>query len=137
MKWGLRILGCFDIITFLLFINNKFLFFLETFGELQFSMLQKINSIIEILVLLCFLITGVLLLIQKRSGLIFSFILIPLRFIFLYFTLDIISYLAYSFGLSKIISTAYFQSNWLLCLLFTEIMRTTFSTYWYFKLSRI
>ncbi|TKB99233.1 hypothetical protein [Pedobacter cryophilus] len=136
MKWGLRLFGCFDIITFLLFVKAKTLYLLTAFGEMQFYIPQKAIAIWEIIVLLSFLLSGILLFQQKKSGLIFSCIQIPFRFIYLYFSVDVFSYLAYYLGFKFEISTANFQNNWFYLLLLLEVMRYSLSAYWYNKLNQ-
>ena len=135
MKWGMRILGCFDLITFLIFIYPKFLFLVCTF-TIGFSVPQKAGVISEILILLLFALSGYLIFTLKKSGFIISFILIPFRFVYGYFSFDFLSYLAYHFDFKNEISTATFQNNWFYFLLISEIMRYTISAYWYNKLNQ-
>ena len=135
MKWGLRLFGCFDIITFLLFAKAKTLYLTTAFSQLQFFIPQKASAIWELLVLLSFLFSGILLFQQKKSGLILSFIQIPIRFIYLYFTLDFLSYLAYQLGFNYEISTASFQNLWFYVLLISEVLRYLLSAMWYQKLA--
>jgi len=133
MKWGLRIFGLLDAITFLIFISAKINFLLNTFN-LSYSLSDKIGAIWEVLILLLFIITGILLLFKPQLGLSFSFLLIPFRIIFLYFSLDFLSFATYYLGYTEFISTAIFNQSWFYVLLTTEILRYTFSFYWYYKL---
>lgn len=136
MKWGLRLLGVFDILTFLLFIKPKLLFLSASFSFLPFSILQKTNALFEVILLLLFLASGILLFLQKKSGLIFSFILIPFRFSFLYFSLDFLSHLAYFLSANQWIAPISFPSYWFYMLLLAEITRYALSVYWYYKLTK-
>jgi len=135
MKWGMRILGCLDLITFLIFIYPKFLFLISTF-TINFSIPQKAGAIGEILVLLLFALSGYLIFKLKKSGFIISFILIPFRFVYGYFSFDFLSYLAYCSGFKNEISTDVFQNNWFYFLLVSEVMRYCLSAYWYSKLNQ-
>jgi hypothetical protein len=136
MKWGLRLLGVFDILTFLLFIKPKLLFLSASFSFLPFSILQKTNALFEVILLLLFLTSGILLFLQKKSGLIFSFILIPFRFSFLYFSLDFLSHLAYFLSANQWIAPISFPPYWFYMLLLAEITRYALSVYWYYKLTK-
>ncbi len=136
MKWGLRFLGILDVITFLIFIKPKLFFLSETFNSTSFSILQKTNSLFDFLLLLMFLMSGILLLQQKSLGLILSFFLIPFRFSFLYFSLDFISHLAYLENYNQFIYSFFYQNYWFYFLLLTEIIRYSFSVYWYYKLTK-
>lgn len=136
MKRGLRLFGCFDSITFLLFIKAKILYLTTTYSQIQFFIPQKAGAILESIILSSFLFSGILLFQQKKSGLIFSFIQIPFRFIYLYFSFDFLSYLAYYLGFELEVSTTNFQNVWFYFLLIAEIMRYSFSTYWYNKLNQ-
>lgn len=136
MKWGLRLLGALDILTFLLFIKSKFLFLYTTFNYLQFSSLQKTNALFEVILLLLFLISGILWFQQKKSGIILSFILIPFRFSFLYFSFDFLSHLAYFLSVNQWIAPITFPSYWFYILLLAEIIRYALSVYWYYKLTK-
>ena len=135
MKWGMRILGCLDLITFLIFIYPKFLFLISTF-TIGFSILQKAGVISEILILLLFDLSGYLIFTLKKSGFIISFILIPFRFTYSYFSFDFFSYLAYHSDFKNEISTAGFQNNWFYFLLFSEVLRYSISAYWFNKLNQ-
>ena len=135
MKWGMRILGCLDLFTFLIFIYPKFLFLISTF-TIGFSIPQKAGAIGEILVLLLFALSGYLIITLKKSGFIISFVLIPFRFVYGYFSFDFLSYLAYYFGFKNDISTASFQNNWFYFLLISEIVKYSISAYWYNKLNQ-
>ncbi|MBU0695149.1 MAG: hypothetical protein KKE39_01295 [Bacteroidetes bacterium] len=136
MKWGLRFLGCCDILTFFIFIIPKTQFFIQTFEYQNFSMAQKASALWEVLVLLFFLSSGTLLILNKKSGLLFSFILIPFRVAFLYFSFDFISYLLYHLGYQTLVSSAPFQSYWFWFLLITEVLRYTYSLFVYYRLSK-
>ena len=136
MKWGLRLLGALDILTFLLFIKSKLSFLSTTFNFLQFSILQKTNALFEVILLILFLTSGILLFQQKKLGLILSFVLIPFRFSFLYFSLDFLSHLAYFLSSNQWIAPISFPSYWFYVLLFTEIIRYALSVYWYYKLTK-
>ena len=135
MKWGMRILGCLDLITFLIFIYPKFLFLISTF-TIAFSISQKAGAIGEILVLFLFALSGYLIFTLKKSGFIISFTLIPFRFVYGYFSFDFLSYLAYHSDFKNEISTASFQNNWFYFLLISEIVRYSISAYWYNKLNQ-
>jgi hypothetical protein len=134
MKWGMRFLGCLDLITFLIFISPKLQYLISTYN-LPFSILQKTSALIEVLILFLFLFASYFLWKNKTLGLTISFLLIPFRLIYLYFSFDFISYLAYYLGLNEIVSSAYFQYYWFYILLVLEIIRFTISVYWYKKLN--
>ena len=131
----MRILGCLDLFTFLIFIYPKFLFLISTF-TINFSIPQKAGAIGEILVLLLFALSGYLIFKLKKSGFIISFILIPFRFVYGYFSFDFLSYLAYCSGFKNEISTVGFLNNWIYFLLVSEVMRYCLSAYWYSKLNQ-
>lgn len=131
----MRILGCLDLFTFLIFIYPKFLFVISTF-TIGFSIPQKTGSIGEILILFLFALSGYLIFNLKKSGFIISFILIPFRFTYSYFSFDFLSYLAYCSGFRNEISTAGFQNNWFYFLLVSEIMRYCLSAYWFNRLNQ-
>ena len=135
MKWGMRILGCLDLITFLIFVHPKFIFLISTF-TIGFSIPQKVVAIGEILVLFLFALSGYLIFTLKKSGFIISFTLIPFRFIYGYFSFDFLSYLAFHSDFKSEISTAGFQNNWFYFLLISEIVRYSISAYWYNKLNQ-
>ena len=135
MKWGMRILGCLDLITFLIFVHPKFIFLISTF-TIGFSIPQKVVAIGELIVLFLFALSGYLIFNLKKSGFIISFILIPFRFVYGYFSFDFLSYLAYCFGFINEISTAGFQNNWFYFLLISEIVRYSISAFWYNKLNQ-
>ena len=135
MKWGMRILGCLDLITFLIFVHPKFLFLISTF-TIGFSIPQKAGAIGEMIVLFLFALSGYLIFNLKKSGFIISFILIPFRFVYGYFSFDFLSYLAYHSDFKNEISTAVFQNNWFYFLLISEIVRYSISAYWYNKLNQ-
>jgi hypothetical protein len=137
MKWGLRFLGCCDILTFLLFINPKSQFLLQTFEYQNFSMAQKAFALWEVLVLLFFLLSGLLLILNKKSGLLTSFLIIPFRVVFLYFSIDFLSFSAYYFGFKNLVSSATFQHYWFYVLIFFEVLRYSVSFYWYNNLKRV
>jgi hypothetical protein len=130
MKWGLRIFGFLDLLTFLIFIFPKTNYLLSTF-ELPFSIAQKFGAIWEIIVLLFFLLTAFFLFKKPKAGLIFSFIIVPFRISYIYFSLDILSYIAYYLGFSELISASYFQNYWFYVLIIFEVLRYILSLYWY------
>ncbi len=136
MKWGLRFFGLSDALTFLIFIPSKLDFLLSTF-KFPFSVATKVEAIWEILVVLFFLLTAVLLLLKPKKGLFCSFIIIPFRIVFLYFSLDFLSFAAYNLGFENLISSANFQHHWFYVLIFFEILRYSISFYWYSLLKRI
>ena len=131
----MRILGCLDLFTFLIFIYPKFLFLISTF-TINFSIPRKAGALGEILVLLLFALSGYLIFSLKKSGFIISFVLIPFRFIYGHFSFDFLSYLAYCSGFKNEISTVGFQNNWFYFLLVSEVMRYCLSAYWYNKLNQ-
>ena len=131
----MRILGCLDLITFLIFVHPKFLFLVSTF-TIAFSISQKAGAIGEILVLFLFALSGYLIFTLKKSGFIVSIILIPFRFVYGYFSFDFLSYLAYHINFKNEISMAGFQNNWFYFLLISEIVRYSISAYWYNKLNQ-
>jgi len=125
------ILDCF---TFLIFILPKFYYLLGTYN-FSFSISVKISAIWEILILLFFLLTSYFLWFKPKSGLICSFILIPFRVVFLYFSFDFLSYLSYYLGFKHFVSTAMFKYYWFYILLILEGLRYLDSVYTYYKLS--
>ena len=131
----MRILGLCDLITFLIFIYPKSLFLTSTFTK-AFSIPQKTSALGEVIILFLFALSGYLMFRQKQSGLVISFILIPLRFVYGYFTLDFLSYLAYYLGFQVYISSGSFQSNWFYFLIALEVLRYSVSAYWYSKLNQ-
>ena len=136
MKWGLRFFGLLDVLTFLIFIPSIFYFFLSTF-KFPFSIATKVEAVWELLVLFFFLITAIFLFLKPKSGLLFSFIIIPLRIIFLYFSFDFLSYLTFYFNFENLVSSATFQHYWFYVLIFSESLRYVISFYWYSNLKRI
>lgn len=135
MKWVLRFFGCCDVFTFLIFISPKFQYLQQNLAYQYFSMAQKASALWEVLVLFLFLIAGVLLLFQKKSGLITSFILIPFRVTFLYFSFDFMSYLLYHIGFQNLVSTSQFQNRRFFILLGAEVLRYAYSFFAYYRLS--
>jgi hypothetical protein len=133
MKWRLRIIGILDAITFFIFISAKANYLFATFS-LSYALNNQIGAIWDILVLFLFLITAILLWFKPTKGLFLSFLLIPLRIVFLYFSLDFLSYLAYNLGYVEFISTGIFQQNWFYFLLLGEGIRYIFSFYWYYQI---
>ncbi len=136
MKWGLRFFGLLDALTFLIFIPSKFNFLLSTY-KIHFSIAFKVHAIWELLVLLFFLTTAILLILKPKTGLFYSFIILPFRIVFLYFSFDFLSYLAYHFGLENLVSSTSFQNYWFYVLIFSEIIRYAISFYWYSNLKRV
>ncbi|MEO5911439.1 MAG: hypothetical protein ABIP95_11155 [Pelobium sp.] len=136
MKWGLRFFGLLDLLTFLIFIPSKFYFLISTF-EFPFSAATKVGAIWELMVLLFFLLTGTLLFLKPKTGLLFSFILVPFRIVFLYFSFDFLSFLLYHLGFKNLVSSAGFQHYWFYVLMVFEMLRYGLSFYWYSILKRI
>lgn len=135
MKWGMRILGFLDLFTFLIFIYPKSLFLISAFSS-GFSIPQKAGALVEIIILLLFALSGYLIFKQNKSGFIISFVLIPFRFGYGYFSFDFLSYLAYYLGFQSDVSSASFQNNWFYLLLISELARYSVSVYWYNKLNQ-
>lgn len=135
MKWVLRFFGCCDIFTFFIFISPKFQYLQQNLTYSYFSMAQKTAALWEVFVLLLFLLSGILLFLPRKSGLITSFILIPFRVTFLYFSFDFISYLMYHLGFQNLVSTSQFQNQWFFILIVAEVLRYTYSFFAYYKLS--
>lgn len=135
MKWGMRVLGCLDLFTFLIFIYPKSLYLISTFTN-SFSIPQKASALSEVMILCFFALSGYLIFWQKQTGLLISFVQIPFRFIYLYFSFDFLSYLAYYLGLQNHISTPAFQNNWFYFLMVAEVLRYSVSAYWYNKLNQ-
>ncbi|MBD3748847.1 MAG: hypothetical protein IE931_05080 [Sphingobacteriales bacterium] len=135
MKWILRFFGCCDVLTFFIFITPKFQYLQQNLSYSYFSMGQKAAALWEVLVLFLFLLSGILLLLKKKSGLTISFILIPFRVTFLYFSFDFISYLLYHFGFQNLVSTSQFQNQWFFILLGAEVLRYAYSFFAYYHLS--
>lgn len=69
------------------------------------------------------------------KGLLFTFFLIPFRVVFIYYSFDFLSYLAYYLGFSALVSSSSFQYNWFYCLLIFEAFRYLYSFYLYYKFS--
>lgn len=134
MKWGMRILGCLDLFTFLIFIYPKSLYLISTLTK-SFSIPQKASALGELIVLCVFTLSGYLIFKQSQKGLMISFIQIPFRFVYFYFSFDFLSYLAYYVGLQNYVSTAVFQNTWFYFLLISEVFRYSISAYWYKKLN--
>jgi hypothetical protein len=132
MKWGMRVLGCLDLFTFLIFIYPKSIFLISTFTN-SFSIPQKASALSEVMILCFFALSGYLIFWQKQTGLLISFVQIPFRFIYLYFSFDFLSYLAYYLGFQNHISTETFQNNWFYFLMVAEVFRYAVSAYWYNK----
>lgn len=130
MKFGLRVLGILDLLTFLIFISAKTSHLLATF-QFPFPMSAKVVALWEIIVLFFFLKTAILLWIKPKSGLFFSFLLIPFRIVFIYYSFDFLSYLSHYFNISTF---GDFQNNWFYTLFFLESLRYMFSFYVYYKL---
>jgi hypothetical protein len=133
MKFRLRIIGLLDAITFLIFISAK-ANYLSTAFSLSYALNNQIGAIWEFLVLFLFLISAILLWFKPIQGLYLSFLLIPFRIVFLYFSLDFLSYAAYYLGYVTYISTAIFQKQWFYFLLLSEGIRYVFSFYWYYQI---
>lgn len=131
----MRILGCLDLITFLIFVYPKSLFLLSSFSN-GFSIPQRASALAEIIILFLFALSGYLIIKQKKSGFILSIVMIPFRFIYGYFSFDFMSYLAYYSGFGSEVSTISFQNNWFYFLLLSEISRYSISAYWYNKLNQ-
>lgn len=134
MKWGLRLFGIFDLLTFLIYLPSKFNYLLATFN-LPFSMSAKTDALWQIVVLLLFLATAYLLWIKPKLGLLFSFLLIPFRIIFIYYSLDFLSFLSYEFGLVNYFSATISRFNWVYLLFLGEALRYVYSFYGYYKVS--
>ncbi len=132
MKWGLRIFGILDLLTFLIYIPSKFNYLLATFN-FPFSMSAKIDALWQIVVLLLFVATACFFWIKPNLGLLFSFILIPFRIVSIYYSLDFLSFLAYRVGFSELISSSIFQLDWLYVLFCGEAVRYVYSFYAYYK----
>lgn len=135
MKWILRFFGCCDLFIFFIFITPKFQYLQQNLSYSYFSMAQKAAALWEVLVLLLFLISGILLLFEQKQGLISSFVLIPFRVTFLYFSFDFISFLLYNFGFQNLVSTNQFQNQWFFILLGAEVLRYAYSFFAYYRLS--
>lgn len=135
MKWGMRSLGYLDLITFFIFIYPKSLFLISAFSS-GFSTPQKVSALAEIIILFFFVLLGYLFFKQQKSGLVLSFVLIPFRFIYSYFSFDFLSYLVYYLGFQNNISTASFQNSWFYFLLISEVVRYSVSVFWYNKLNQ-
>lgn len=133
MKWRLRVIGLLDAITFLIFLYPKTNYLLTTF-RLSFALNTQIGAIWDLLILFLFLITAILLWYKPTKGLFLSFLLIPFRIVFLYFSLDFLTYLAYYLGYIEFISTAIFQQKWFYFLLIGDGVRYLFSFYWYYQI---
>lgn len=133
MKWGLRIFGILDLLTFLIFIPSKINHLLSTF-QFPFSLSAKVSAFWEISALFFFLTTALYLWFKPKLGLLFTFFLIPFRVVFSYYSFDFLSYLAYNLGFSTLVSSANFQYNWFYCLLTFEAFRYLYSFYLYYKL---
>ncbi len=133
MKWGLRVFGIFDLLTFLIFIPSKINYLFATFN-FPFPMSAKIDALWQILVLFLFLATAYFFWFKPKSGLLFSFLLIPFRVAFIYFSLDFLSFLAYGFGFEQLISGVRFQVSWVYVLFYAEAARYIYSFYAYYKL---
>ncbi|MBK0382484.1 hypothetical protein I5M32_05870 [Pedobacter sp. SD-b] len=134
MKWGLKLFGILDAITFLIFICPKFNYLISTF-KFPFATAIKVAALWENLILLLFLITACFLFLKPKTGLIFSFILIPFKIAFSYYSFDFLSYLAYYMGFQPPVNNHTFQYNWYYFLLITEALRYLYSLYAYYKLS--
>jgi hypothetical protein len=134
MKWGLKLFCILDCLTFLIFISPKLNYLFSTF-KFSFSIADNMLAIWEIVVLLLFLLSGYLLWFKPKSGLFCSFILIPFRFVFLYFSFDFLSYLTYYLGFKDLVSTVVFQDKWYFVLLALETLRYLYSIYIYYKIS--
>jgi hypothetical protein len=134
MKWGLKLFSILDCLTFLIFFSSKFNYLLSTF-KFSFSIADNILAVWEIIVLLIFLLSSYLLWFKPKSGLFCSFILIPFRIVFLYFSFDFLSYLAYYLGFKDLVSTTVFQDKWFFILLALEALRYIYSIYAYYKIS--
>lgn len=130
----MRILGCLDLFTFLIFIYPKSLYLISTLTK-SFSIPQKASALGELIVLCVFTLSGYLIFKQSQKGLMISFIQIPFRFVYFYFSFDFLSYLAYYVGLQNYVSTAVFQNTWFYFLLISEVFRYSISAYWYKKLN--
>lgn len=136
MKWGLRFFGLLDVLTFLIFIPSKFYFLLSTF-KFPFSIATKVEAFWEVLVLLFFLLTAILLSFKPKKGLLCSFIIIPFRIVFLYFSFDFLSFSLYHLGFQNWISSAVFQHYWIYVLMIFEVLRYGISFYWFSILKRV
>lgn len=135
MKWGMRILGFLDLFTFLIFIYPKSLFLFSAFSN-GFYIPQRAGALGEIIILFLFALSGYLIFKQNKSGFIISFVLIPFRFGYGYFSFDFLSYLAYYFGFQSDVSSSSFQNNWFYFLLISEVARYSVSVYLYNKLNQ-
>ncbi|OAQ38125.1 hypothetical protein A5893_15080 [Pedobacter psychrophilus] len=134
MNGRLKLFAILDCITFLIFLSPRFNYILSTY-DFSFSIADKVSAIWQILILFFFLFTSYSLWFKAKLGLICSFILIPFRVVFLYFSFDFLSYLAYYLGFKDFVSTAIFQHYWFYILLILEGLRYLDSVYAYYKLS--
>ncbi|MBC7655405.1 MAG: hypothetical protein H7098_13145 [Oligoflexus sp.] len=134
MNGRLKLFAILDCVTFLIFISPKYHYLLSTFN-FSFSIADKTLAIWDILILFFFLLTAYLLWFKPKLGLICSFILVLFRIVFLYFSFDFLSYVAYYLGFKDFISTAMFQHYWFFILLILEGLRYLGSVYDYYRLS--